>query len=133
MSHRERAVLLTLCIVFAAAAPPWTTPRTAWGDPDLQGVWTSDNNFSIPLERPTDVSDKAFLDGTDLEAGDLHADPPHGRADLLDGDAFVEQHQLDAGVAHDRGPRALAQGHHISVVVGRGVTDEDQIGCLQLV
>ena len=51
-----------------AAAQKWTPPRMAWGDPDLEGVWTSDNNFSIPLERPADVADKEFLDGPELEA-----------------------------------------------------------------
>ena len=50
------------------AARRWTQPKTAWGDPDLEGVWTSDNNFSIPLERPAEVADKVFLDGTDLDA-----------------------------------------------------------------
>ena len=35
--------------------------------PDLEGVWTSDNNFSIPLERPAEVADKEFLDGKELE------------------------------------------------------------------
>jgi len=49
------------------AAASWTHPRTAWGDPDLEGVWTSDNNFSIPLERPAEVADKEFLDGKELE------------------------------------------------------------------
>ena len=48
-------------------ATSWTHPRTAWGDPDLEGVWTSDNNFSIPLERPAEVADKEFLDGRELE------------------------------------------------------------------
>ena len=45
----------------------WSHPRTVWGDPDLEGVWTSDNNFAIPLERPADVADKEFLDGADLD------------------------------------------------------------------
>jgi hypothetical protein len=49
------------------AAPTWAHPRTAWGDPDLEGVWTSDNNFSIPLERPPEVADKEFLDGKELD------------------------------------------------------------------
>ena len=49
------------------ATPAWTHPRTAWGDPDLEGVWTSDNNFAIPLERPAEVADKEFLDGKELE------------------------------------------------------------------
>jgi hypothetical protein len=49
------------------AARPWTQPRTSWGDPDLDGVWTSDNNFSVPLERPAEVANKELLDGADLE------------------------------------------------------------------
>jgi hypothetical protein len=48
-------------------SPPWTQPKTPWGEPDLQGVWTSDNNFSVPLERPADVADKTMLEGADLE------------------------------------------------------------------
>jgi hypothetical protein len=61
-----------LAVALAQPAGPsarrWTQPKTAWGDPDLEGVWTSDNNFSIPLERPAEVADKVFLDGTDLDA-----------------------------------------------------------------
>ena len=49
-----------------AARPP-AQPRMPWGDPDLEGVWTSDNNFSVPLERPADVKDKELLEGADLE------------------------------------------------------------------
>ena len=53
----------------APATPekPWAQPRTPWGDPDFEGVWTSDNNFSVPLERPAEVADKEFLDGKDLD------------------------------------------------------------------
>jgi hypothetical protein len=50
------------------ATASWSHPRTAWGDPDLEGVWTSDNNFAIPLERRPEVADKEFLDGEELEA-----------------------------------------------------------------
>jgi hypothetical protein len=77
-----RTILLTLAIMLAAALPgpsaqrpdapgpagrPWTHPRTPWGEPDLEGVWTTDDNFSVPLERPVDVAGKAFLDGKELE------------------------------------------------------------------
>ena len=34
---------------------PYDTPRTAWGEPDLQGIWTGNSAHSIPLERPLDV------------------------------------------------------------------------------
>lgn len=51
----------------APDAGDWSHPRTPWGDPDLEGVWTSDNNFSVPLERPAEVRDKVMLEGADLE------------------------------------------------------------------
>jgi hypothetical protein len=31
---------------------PWAVPRTPWGDPDLQGVFTNSNEYMTPLERP---------------------------------------------------------------------------------
>ena len=37
-----------------SAAADWVVPRTPWGHPDLQGIWTSDEEFGIPLERPPD-------------------------------------------------------------------------------
>ena len=40
-----------------AAAPDasgWQHPRTAWGDPDLQGMWPIINLISTPFQRPVD-------------------------------------------------------------------------------
>ena len=34
---------------------PYDTPLTPWGEPDLQGVWTSNASHGIPLERPEGV------------------------------------------------------------------------------
>ena len=68
-SGKALVVAAIVCSMMAlASAQRWTHPRTAWGDPDLEGVWTSDNNFSVPLERPADVADKEFLDGPELDA-----------------------------------------------------------------
>jgi hypothetical protein len=48
----------------AASKKNWTPPRTADGQPDLQGVW---NNATItPLERPAELAGKAFF--TEAEA-----------------------------------------------------------------
>src|SRR5688500_18989019 len=30
----------------------WRAPRTSWGDPDLGGVWTTDDMQSVPRDRP---------------------------------------------------------------------------------
>jgi hypothetical protein len=30
----------------------WAQPKTPWGDPDLQGTWTSDDCIGTPMDRP---------------------------------------------------------------------------------
>jgi len=40
------------------------TPRTPWGDPDLQGVWTTQT--TTPLERPAKYGDRAQLSAEEV-------------------------------------------------------------------
>ncbi|HEY1304233.1 MAG TPA: hypothetical protein VGF24_11820 [Vicinamibacterales bacterium] len=35
--------------------------RTAWGDPDLQGEWTSEGEYGVPLERPAQFGTRQYL------------------------------------------------------------------------
>jgi catechol 2,3-dioxygenase-like lactoylglutathione lyase family enzyme len=35
---------------------PYVTPKTPWGEPDFQGVWTGNGAQGIPLERPANVA-----------------------------------------------------------------------------
>jgi hypothetical protein len=44
----------------------WTVPRTSWGAPDLQGVFT--NNNATPLERPKELAGRQFLTDQEVEA-----------------------------------------------------------------
>ena len=44
----------------------WSTPRTAWGAPDLQGVW--DYRTMTPLERPREFSGKAVMSDEEAAA-----------------------------------------------------------------
>jgi hypothetical protein len=39
----------------------WTPPKTSWGDPDLQGVWTSDDSIGVPFERPKQYGNRKLL------------------------------------------------------------------------
>jgi hypothetical protein len=44
-----------------SAGGAWTAPKTPWGHPDLQGVWTTDQEIGVPLERPIELGEKATL------------------------------------------------------------------------
>ena len=66
MSRRYLAVVYTVVAVAALALPAVAgaqdgaeAPRTAWGDPDLQGVW---NNATLtPFQRPVELGTQEFL------------------------------------------------------------------------
>ena len=46
----------------AGAAPAvYSAPKTAWGDPDLGGIWTSDDMRGIARERPDQFGTRQLL------------------------------------------------------------------------
>jgi hypothetical protein len=45
----------------ARVDPSWAPPRTAWGHPDLQGIWTTDDMRGIPQQRPAEFGAQQFL------------------------------------------------------------------------
>ena len=61
--QRREVVCVLAVLSFAAlpltAAAQGDGPRTAWGHPDLQGVW--DFRTITPMERPEDLAGKEFL------------------------------------------------------------------------
>ena len=79
------AMLVLGCLIpVVAAGQDATAPRTAWGAPDLGGVW--DFRTITPLERPAALKDKAVL--TAEEAAAFTQQSLEGRnADRRDGGA----------------------------------------------
>ena len=67
MKTLARATLY-LFVLYAISAPftAQTTPRTPWGDPDLQGTWTTDDTIAVPIQRPPALGNKLFLTDEDL-------------------------------------------------------------------
>src|SRR5688572_15250120 len=45
--------------------PQWKVPRTAWGHPDLEGIWTTDDMRGVPMSRPAQFGTRVYL--TDQE------------------------------------------------------------------
>ncbi|HET7131746.1 MAG TPA: hypothetical protein VFJ95_05835 [Gammaproteobacteria bacterium] len=49
------AVGVALAGAAGAQAPKsWKTPRTSWGDPDLAGIYSNDDETGTPMERPAE-------------------------------------------------------------------------------
>jgi len=42
-------------------ATPGTPSRTAWGDPDLQGLWPSTDMVGVPLQRASNFGERNLL------------------------------------------------------------------------
>ena len=84
MTHGRVVVMLLVFGLVAVSAPTMAQeiPETAWGAPDLQGVW--DFRTITPLERPEDLGDQEFL--TEEEAANLEQEAVD-RNERLDNEA----------------------------------------------
>jgi hypothetical protein len=58
----------------------YNAPRTPWGHPDLQGVWTTDDARSVPLQRPMEFGDRRWL--TDQEYAERKRRDDETRGDV---------------------------------------------------
>ncbi len=58
-----------------AAKPPaakqWTPPRTSWGDPDLSGVFSNADEYSLPFEQPQEFDGRRLEDVTQKELAEI--------------------------------------------------------------
>ena len=54
-------------LVAARTAKNFTPPRTPWGDPDVQGIFTTKDEANTPMERPDEWAGKRMEDITPQE------------------------------------------------------------------
>src|SRR5690554_1456070 len=95
---------LDLAVAAGASAPPagWTAPRTAWGDPDLRGIWPIDSVGRTPVERPVELGTKAYLTDEEYAAALALAESTAANYEREDGAG-----QRSHSAAHGRRRAAL--------------------------
>ena len=111
MHHRLWYVTLTVAGVslavvsaIAQAPAPRSVPRTPWGDPDLQGLWT--NATVTPFERPANLSGKAVL--TQEEAAEFERQTNQARdADNRGGGTEADLGRAYNQFWYDRGTKIV--------------------------
>lgn len=64
---------------------PYTVPRTPWGDPDLQGVWSSDDMSGIPMSRPESFGDRLYQTDEEFAARAKQVETGINRAENAEG------------------------------------------------
>ena len=47
---------------------PYANPKTPWGEPDLQGVWSSDDMGGIPRPRPAAMGTRLYMNDQEYAA-----------------------------------------------------------------
>ena len=114
-------VLITIGVVVPAAASAQSAEssaplRTAWGAPNLQGVW--DFRSITPMERPEEFADKAFL--TEEEVANLEQETLARNDSLLNRPA--QRTAITESV--DRGEEG-APGFYNNFWLDRGTTAVD--------
>jgi hypothetical protein len=58
------ALGLLAAATMAAGPAKYSPPKTAWGDPKLEGVYTNDDETGVPFERPAEFDGKKIEDIT---------------------------------------------------------------------
>jgi hypothetical protein len=98
----------------AASTATWTPAKTPWGDPDLQGTYTSDDLTDTPLERPTEFGERLYFNEQELaqKAAEL---ANRAKADLQQ---FVGPNaRVSTGPPGNWGERARRPARQTSLIV----------------
>ena len=106
-------LVLIFPVVMAMSAEGQSAPKTAWGDPDLQGIWTSSG--ATPFERPNNLSGREIL--TDEEVSSIRAATTARDEELLSAAAQRTQAGGNVGAYNNFWMNRGARTNRTSMVV----------------
>ncbi len=80
------AVTVVVAAIPRAQAPTtYKAPRTAWDDPDISGIFTTDDELGVPFERPAQFGTRQFVTEQEFEQRETQSE----RQDDADREEFV--------------------------------------------
>jgi hypothetical protein len=94
----------------ARVDPDWEVPKLSWGDPDLEGTFTSRDMSGIPMERPAAFGDREHLTTAEL-ADRMQA--PDRFAGLAGDQDFENRLELSALDSAETGTRTFGYTSYI--------------------
>ena len=99
------ATMVSLAALTSAQSPSaFKAPRTLWGDPDISGLFTTDDELGVPFERPAQFGGRQFVTDGEYRQRLTQAE----RLEEADREEFVapRQAQGNGPVAGGTGPPA---------------------------
>ena len=130
------SLVLTLFLFsIATYAQSYSAPTTPWGDPDLQGIWSGDSAFGIPIQRPESFGTRAELNDKEYaEKGVAGAEkrrtPPgtYGNGPFNTPEDFTACDRcLTLGVVGSMTPKIYGNGYRIVQAPGYAVIMAEMI------
>ena len=73
MKTRFSAAVAVVLLMASLAAQKPSAPRTPWGEPDLQGTWTSQAELGVPFERPAALGTRQLLNDEEFVEREVQA------------------------------------------------------------
>jgi hypothetical protein len=106
---------LAAMVPLVSVAGQTVDSKTPWGDPNLQGTWTSDDTWGVPFERPKQFGTRATLTEDELKDRAKNIERNEEFVETGGANHSPAKTQLDAK-AKGEAPPAPPQGRY-----GRGV------------
>ncbi len=85
--------------VISQSPAGYSAPRTPWGEPDIQGLFTTDDELGVPFERDREIGTRTTLTDAEFAAREATA----ARQAEADAEEFVAPRAAPGGRAGGRG------------------------------